>query len=452
MSLYDINRNDYEDSDTSSTIETQESTNFSESDESEDSIIEEEETVPIKEQIMRKIEFALADINEQLKNNLKQLVLRTSYDKSHTSFRYSSHKKKKLDRDLHCLHQVYDLLENDKRSTKRELFYEHKSVYEVQRNLDSSIKSVCELLNESRSNLNILSCGRGILRGAITFLVKDVGVIDARVQETLITDALLHSDLISEADFILVVEKDTTFQKLLDEDFQEMFPRGILVTSKGYPDIPTRNVLKMLSDRRKFPIYGLFDADPHGIEIYLTYKYGATKESVEGRGAFVPSIQWIGLFPTDFNRFIIDPTQCLQLQRTDFVKIENLIPRSIQLGEKEVTRELDWMIQKSFKMELESINMCGPEFMGKHLIAPRVTLRKPKISKADRISKNLKPSEYAQPGYEKDDHDNKVICDDKEGMTGGIEAFFDDDEESSDSSIDSDTERRISHLIDNDSD
>ncbi|EGT36296.1 hypothetical protein CAEBREN_28993 [Caenorhabditis brenneri] len=425
--------------------ETQESANYSDSEESEDSFLE-EETVPVKEQAMRKIEFALADINEQLKKNLKQLVLRTSNNKSDFFLRYSTRMKKKLDRDLHCLHQVYDLLENDKKSTKRELFYEHKSIYEVQRNLDSSIKSICELLDENRSNLNILSCGRGILRGAITFLVKDVGVIDARVQEVLITDALLHSELISEANFILVVEKDTTFQKLIDENFQQMFPRGILVTSKGYPDIATRNVIKMLSDKKKFPIYGLFDADPHGIEIYLTYKYGAIKESAEGRGAFVPSIQWIGLFPTDYNRFIIDQTQCLKLKRTDIVKVENLVPRSIQLGESIVTRELDWMVQHSFKMELEAINMCGPEYMSRYLIAPRVTPSNLQAEKHLSFTSGFEQEfQFSEtPAYM--ENTNVDGCDDTDDEDD------EDDESLDDTDIDSDTLRMMEELIDNDSD
>uniref|UniRef100_A0A1I7UCT1 DNA topoisomerase (ATP-hydrolyzing) n=1 Tax=Caenorhabditis tropicalis TaxID=1561998 RepID=A0A1I7UCT1_9PELO len=475
-------------------------TSYSDSDGSEDSFVE-EDTVPVKDQAMKKIEFALADIKEQLEKNAKQLILRTSHDKSKFSLRYSARMKKKLDRDLYCLHQIYDLLENDKKSTKRELFYEHKLVYEVQRNLDSSIKSICELLDESRSNLNVLSCGRGCIRGAITFLVRDVGVIDARVQDVLITDELLFSDLVTEADFILVVEKDTVFQKLIDENFQQTFPRGILVTSKGYPDISTRNVLKMLCEKKKFPTYGLFDADPHGIEIYLTYKYGAAKETAEGRGAFVPSIQWIGLFPTDFNRFIIDPTQCLPLERTDLVKIENLIPRSILLGESRVTVELDWMMQNSFKMELEAINMCGPYHMGRYLIAPRILSCNPKSfdankkdyiedvdeSSEDHDESSEESDETQDSQYIEDSQSSKSSCDSQGSRSSqkvqffqksGYEelqetmffrdsqssqefenSFFENDQDcfdyqnsSQDSDIDSDAERMINDVIDNDSD
>ncbi|PIC34233.1 hypothetical protein B9Z55_013950 [Caenorhabditis nigoni] len=131
-------------------------TSYESSDESDDSVID-EEVIPLKIQAIRKIEFALADIQEQIEREDKTLILRTSHDTSKFTLRYSPRMKKKLDRDLHCLHQIYDLLENDKTSTKRELFYEHKLIYEVQRNLDSSITSICELLNQSRAMLNVVS-------------------------------------------------------------------------------------------------------------------------------------------------------------------------------------------------------------------------------------------------------------------------------------------------------
>lgn len=422
---------DYDEEESGTQIESQQSV-FSTDTEESDSSFCEDDTIPPKEQAMRKIEFALADIEEQIQRDDKTLILKTSHDKSHFSLRYSPRNKKKLDRDLHCLHQIYDLLENDKKSTKRELFYEHKLIYEVQRNLDSSIRSICELLNQNRANLNVLSCGRGIIRGAITFLVKDVGVIDARVQDVLVTDALIFSDLVTEADFILVVEKDTTFQKLIDESFQKMFPRGILVTSKGYPDIATRNVLKMLHEKRKFRIYGLFDADPHGIEIYLTYKYGASKESAEGRGAFVPSIQWIGLFPSDSNRFLIDKSQRLPLVHSDFVKIDNMIPRSIHLGEATVTRELDFLMQNPIKFELEAINMCGPEYMGRYLVAPRVT-----------------PARKTFDPIKVDEDCDAEPCSLESHISTESDTSNDDLD---DSYVDSDAERMMDDFIENDSD
>lgn len=42
------------------------------------------------------------------------------------------------------------------------------------------------------------------------------------------------------------------------------------------------------------PILGVFDCDPHGIDIMRTYKYGSQRLSHE-ENARVPGLQWLGV-------------------------------------------------------------------------------------------------------------------------------------------------------------
>lgn len=75
----------------------------------------------------------------------------------------------------------------------------------------------------------------------------------------------------AKANFVLVIEKDAAFQRLLAEDC----PRAlncILVTGKGYPDVATRMLVKMLSDKLDLPVYVFVDADPFGVDIMLIYR------------------------------------------------------------------------------------------------------------------------------------------------------------------------------------
>ncbi|VDL41239.1 unnamed protein product [Hymenolepis diminuta] len=58
--------------------------------------------------------------------------------------------------------------------------------------------------------------------------------------------------------------------------FYDDFQPCLLITSKGYPDLATRSLLSKLCQKYpRLPMYALVDADPHGIGIYLTYKYGS---------------------------------------------------------------------------------------------------------------------------------------------------------------------------------
>lgn len=74
-----------------------------------------------------------------------------------------------------------------------------------------------------------------------------------------------------KANFVLVIEKDAVFQKLLEENCSRAL-KCILVTGKGYPDVATRMLVKMLSEKMNLPVYIVVDADPFGVDIMLIYR------------------------------------------------------------------------------------------------------------------------------------------------------------------------------------
>lgn len=75
----------------------------------------------------------------------------------------------------------------------------------------------------------------------------------------------------TNAEYVLVVEKDSAFQRLLAEGCPA-FNKCIMITGKGYPDIPTRMIVKLLSEKAALPVYALVDADPYGFEIMCVYR------------------------------------------------------------------------------------------------------------------------------------------------------------------------------------
>uniref|UniRef100_W8B8R6 Meiotic recombination protein SPO11 n=2 Tax=Ceratitis capitata TaxID=7213 RepID=W8B8R6_CERCA len=128
----------------------------------------------------------------------------------------------------------------------------------------------------------------------------------------------------TSASFVLLVEKDTLFSKLISQKIFESFGTDIiLITGKGYPDICTRYVLQRLSTVHKLPIYALFDADPFGIEILLIYQFGSRKmEKNISNNLVCPAIQWLGLHPTEINMFNFSSTK---LEEADNRKLQNIL-------------------------------------------------------------------------------------------------------------------------------
>ncbi|DBA69797.1 TPA: hypothetical protein ACH3X2_012519 [Trebouxia sp. C0005] len=66
------------------------------------------------------------------------------------------------------------------------------------------------------------------------------------------------------AQYILVVEKDAIFQRLVEDGFCNLAP-SIMLTAKGMPDLSTRVFLRQLHEAfPQLPVLGLVDWNPSG--------------------------------------------------------------------------------------------------------------------------------------------------------------------------------------------
>uniref|UniRef100_A0A915BHN0 DNA topoisomerase (ATP-hydrolyzing) n=2 Tax=Parascaris univalens TaxID=6257 RepID=A0A915BHN0_PARUN len=270
-----------------------------------------------------------------------------------------------------ALAQIYQLRITATFATKRDLFYDQKSLYGTQRNLDISITAVCRLLNASRSSQNVLSAGRGIVMGS---LIVDIGGrrLDCSSAPVIISDWMHHAYYLSWPRFILVVEKDATFQKLIQEGFLSRFSSAILVTGKGYPDISTRKFLKHLTSTYQLPLFGLMDSDPHGIEIAMTYKYGGRMKSAEVGELSLPNFIWIGLSRSEICRYPIPREQFLPLQKAELKKTIRLCHRAAEMQDWTFLNELNCLHENGTKLELEAVSSIAPGFMCNSMLAEKL--------------------------------------------------------------------------------
>ncbi|PQQ03692.1 hypothetical protein Pyn_34058 [Prunus yedoensis var. nudiflora] len=85
---------------------------------------------------------------------------------------------------------------------------------------------------------------------------------------------ILTCSIVSVAKYILVVEKESVFQRLANDQFCNT-NHCIVITGRGYPDISTRRFLGLLVDTLHLPTYCLVDCDPYGFDILSTYWFGS---------------------------------------------------------------------------------------------------------------------------------------------------------------------------------
>uniref|UniRef100_A0A1I7Z0R6 DNA topoisomerase (ATP-hydrolyzing) n=1 Tax=Steinernema glaseri TaxID=37863 RepID=A0A1I7Z0R6_9BILA len=317
-----------------------------------------------RDAILELIEEVVFDFIDQLRKG-ESLCLRTVMtDGKVHSIKLTLKNVEKFALIVRALALIHNKLVLNSMATRRDVFYEQKRLYGSQRMFDASVTSICRLLNCTRRDLNLLSTSRGLMIGKLLF---DDGIscqgATLSVQESLLTKRVLEVGR-----FVLVVEKDATFQKLLQENFTQLFPEALLVTGRGYPDICTRNVVRSIVETANIPCFCLTDADPHGVAIFMTYKYGAETPSAVNENCFIPDIIWLGMLPSDAKQLPIDGDQFLRLQPGDKKRVNALLGRALTLNELTVVEELQLMVREDFKLELEAISGISDGYMSKFYI------------------------------------------------------------------------------------
>ncbi|XP_058211305.1 meiotic recombination protein SPO11-1 isoform X4 [Rhododendron vialii] len=184
---------------------------------------------------------------------------------------------RRLDVLLRVLLAVQQLLQGNRHGSKRDIYYMHPSVFQEQSVVDRAINDICILLHCSRHNLNVVSVGTGLVMGWLRFIeagrkfdcissLNTAQPVPVHVEEV--------KDIVSVAHYILVVEKESVFQRLANDQFCNK-NRCIVITGRGYPDVPTRRFLRLLMEKLSLPAYCLVDCDPYGFDILTTYRFGS---------------------------------------------------------------------------------------------------------------------------------------------------------------------------------
>ncbi|XP_024943655.1 meiotic recombination protein W68 isoform X2 [Cephus cinctus] len=162
--------------------------------------------------------------------------------------------------------------------TRRSLYYDLQSestqgLAPEQRHVDNSVNHVASLLGCAPWDLGFIATGKGLVAGDLTLGIGSEESVDCNVRGGVVVPQIFSNltKLQTSSDFVLIIEKDSVFQKLIEQDC----PRSlncILITGKGYPDVSTRMLVRILWEKLNLPVYCLVDADPYGIEIMLVYR------------------------------------------------------------------------------------------------------------------------------------------------------------------------------------
>ena len=262
---------------------------------------------------------------------------------------------------------IHDILARDIHSTKRDVFYMDVNSFEKQTVSDSLLEDLSAMLQVTRSSLNISASSKGIVVGRIDFKEKgdpiNCRAIGAGKAISPNIDDI--EDLDSDAEFVLVIEKDAVFNRLAEDHFYDYVP-SILITAKGQPDIATRQFLKKIDDDLKLPIFAVMDADPYGFEIMRVYSVGSKALSFESSHLAVPSIKWLGLLPSDLapeSGFDIPSSTLLKMTAKDTHRSKLMLEEEFVVRKPKWKEQLEILISSGYKAEIQALNARDPQFI-----------------------------------------------------------------------------------------
>lgn len=304
--------------------------------------------------------------NTKLKNDI------FVHDKKKLSKKVVSLRNKKTSRSFTLIHtvmcEIYKNLTYHTTCTKREIYYKDVEFYKTQETVNRTVNSICVLLNVQEKDLSVMASAKGLIYGDITITFANKETMNCNRTQQVPQNVSEIETISTKAKFVLIVEKDTVFQKLTNDPVGKNFcEKIILITAKGYPDISTRLLIKKIDALLNIPIYILVDADPHGIDIMCTYKFGSFNKIFEAEDLAVPKVRYIGIMPSDIEslNILVSETTAEDLKKTD-----EMLQRPYVRGR--LREELFWIKTCKKKAEIENMYQLSMDFFLNSYIPEKV--------------------------------------------------------------------------------
>ncbi|XP_057665342.1 calcium-dependent protein kinase 6 isoform X1 [Diorhabda carinulata] len=270
-----------------------------------------------------------------------------------TSVIKSTAKNSRFKLILYLMNKIQILLETNTKLTKRELYYQMKEVIKNQSIMDNAINVVSCILDSGMWMLNIVA-QKGLVYGELEILMSNGAILNCKVPGTSIPHDISEiTEIQTTASFILVVEKEAIFYKLIEEGLFKKLPKSfIMITGKGFPDLNTQLFLRKLWTVMAVPIFILVDGDPHGVQIMLNYKFGSVHNAHVSQHLAVPNAKWLGIYPSEIKEFDIK-TQSLTSKELKL--IQQLLDTPYMDGNPGIAAELKVLLKNNYKAGIEGL-------------------------------------------------------------------------------------------------
>lgn len=266
---------------------------------------------------------------------------------------------------MKVLEIVHELLRKKKHMTKREVFYGDVNLFQEQKFSDACIEDASTLLKTTRNSTGIVAKARGSAVGRLR-LRDGNEIIDLDAQGSgawSITPMIDQVDVIeSDAEFILVLEKDAAMMRIIEEKWWRKYP-CIALTAEGVGNVATRMFLKKINRELRLPTYCVVDADPYGHYIYSVYIRGSKRLSYESPFLATPDMHLLGVLSQDLDEYGVDYSCRIPMNKVDMKRLNDMLDEPYVRANKRWKADLELMKKTKMKAEIQALSSHGIEYL-----------------------------------------------------------------------------------------
>jgi DNA topoisomerase-6 subunit A len=265
----------------------------------------------------------------------------------------------------------------------REIYYRakhtiadsHENTFDGQNESDPLIEDLEVALEALREELHVRAENAGTVIGPLTVLDDGDTVDCAKLGKGgYSVPSIVEPDYVQikkcTADFVLLVEKGTQWNRLAEDKFWKKY-NCILLTGNGQPPRGVRRLARRLNDEKKLPVYVLVDNDPWGYYIYSVVKQGSINLAFESQRMAIPEAKFIGLSSHDPERYGLPRNVGIKLNEKDVSRAKELLNYP-WFQKKEWQKEIRHMLSVGLKFELDALANKDFQFLTKKYLPKKL--------------------------------------------------------------------------------
>jgi DNA topoisomerase-6 subunit A len=259
-----------------------------------------------------------------------------------------------------------ELQRADLTTSLREIYYRtkhtikdsHENTFDAQDESDPVIEDLEVSLATLREELHVSAENRGSIVGPVVFGDDGDRVDCSKLGKGgYSVPSIVEPEYLEirrcTADFVLLVEKGTQWNRLSEDKFWRRY-NCILLTGNGQPPRGVRRLACRLHEEHRLPVYVLVDNDPWGYYIYSVIKQGSINLAFESQRMAIPKAKFVGLSSADPERYELPRNVGIKLNEKDIARAKELL--NYQWFQKPAWQvEIKRMLASGLKYELDAL-------------------------------------------------------------------------------------------------